>query len=297
MAELDTILQPETFRFNPQAPAWAFFPNLRLLLGWGEGLWETLDERLSAARTVIMYGEHPQATMPAGMDEFIKWREDYDASRPPMPFYARGMTAVGCVRIAANVVCQAYGGPADCPLSGCHHPLEANQEYRVARLVGVDGAVTITIEKRIKSLNLEHRTKMAELGLAHERGTGKRALRKQLGEKRARRRRNPNEQAFAEQMSKMKEAYRARRIDELHTDLSSWPPEFLVEMARQERYRLELVAQRFNNEEGEPHRAFTAEELLLATAKAVADTEATALAHDFTWKPVVSFGAAGLHAL
>lgn len=297
MADLDVIIQPESFRLNPQWPAWAFFPNLRLLLGWGEGLWEVLGDRMAAVRTVFVRGQRPQTPVPPGMNEFVAWREDYDSVRPPMPFYARSVTDVNCMRIASNEVCFHYGGPSICPDAGCHHPLEANQAYRIARLVGADGVVSIVIERRSKTLSPVYQAKMEEFGLVHEHGVGKRTSPKLADERRIRRQRNSNEQAFAQHMSLMKNTYRERRLDELLLDAASRPPDFLVEMARQARYRLELMAQGFKNEMGLPHAMYTKDELLFATAIAIADTEATALAHDYAWTPVLGFDASGLCTL
>lgn len=297
MAELDAILQPEEFRAADQIPRWAFFRNLRLLLGWGDGLWETLGDGMSAVRTVFVRGLPTHAPVPVGMNGFTAWREDFDADRPPMPFYARSVTDVNCMRIAANQLCEAYGGHPVCPETPCHHPVEANMDYRVAREAGTGGSASIVIEKRAKTLKPEHRAAMAKIGLIPVRGTGKRTSAKPADEKRERGERTPFEQGFADHMSRLKEAYRAERIPELLVDPAKRPSNFLVEMARQERLRLQLVAQKINDASKQPYRPYSQEELLLATVQGIADIEATALAHDYVWTPAARFDASGLTML
>ncbi len=297
MAELDVVLQPEHFRFEG-APRWAFFPRLRLLLGWGDGLQETLGDQMTAIRTVFCLAQHAPPPVTA-IGNFITWLEAYDAERPPMPFYARVLDVSMCRHLYTNDLCTSFEGPVEHAHQGygSNHPIEANANYRVAHGVHDDGRLWLSIEKRFKTLKPEFEAKMIELGLPHEHGTGKRSQPKPANEKRTRRQRNPNEQAFAAYLTEIKNNHVALRVPELLLDAKSRPPRFLVQMAELERSRMEAVACGKNDNNGVPHRDYTEEELLHATCHSIASAEATDLAFAYAWSPVCQFDDRGFTML
>lgn len=297
MAELDAILQPEEYR-HVEAPEWVFLPNLRLLLGWGPGLWETLGDRMSAVRSmfVILNKRRPGLEE---MEGFFRWLVRYDADRPPMPFYARFLDDGTCGTLRANDICRHFAGPDSHKLHdpACGHPIEANENYRVTHHVSEDQILSLVVEKRTKSLKPEFQAKMGEFGLAHARGTGRRAERKPADQKRVRRQRDGSEQAFAEYLDGLKAEYRAVHVLELLGEPASRPHRFLIRMAELERGRLEAVARGKNDNDGVPYRPYEADELLLETCHSIASAEATDLAFDYAWKPVLRFDWTGLAAL
>ncbi|WKZ28687.1 MAG: hypothetical protein QY323_04075 [Patescibacteria group bacterium] len=298
MAELDAILQPEEFRPDGAVAAWAFFPRLRLLLGWGDGLWEALGDQMTAIRTLFCFACHaPPPVLEIG--SFIAWLEAYDAERPPMPFYARMLGAASCQYLYANDICTSFAGPADHAHQGygSNHPIEANANFRVAHGAHDDGRLWLSIEKRFKTLKPEFVAKMAELDLPHEHGTGKRSQAKPANEKRTRRQRNPDEQAFALHLTELKKNHVVLRVPELLLDASTRPPRFLVQMAELERVRMEAVARGKNDNNGLPYQPYSDEELLLATCHAVASAEATDLTFVYAWSPVCQFDDRGLTML
>lgn len=299
MADLDVILQPEEYRTSDQkqVSAWAFFPNLRLLFGWGDGLWETLGDRMSAVRTAFVIVK-PSRPIQRELEAFFGWLDSYDERRPPMPFYARALQDSGhdCLRLHANDICTTFAGPPRHALHGqdSHHPLEANANYRVAHAVSDDRRICLTVEQRFKTLKPEFTAKMDELGLAHEHGTGKRAQPKPADQKRERRQRDGNEQAFVRYVEDRKEGYRVTRVLDLLGDPASRPARFIVQMAELERSRSEAIARGKRDNGGTPYRPYTEDELLLATCHSVVAAEATDLAFDYAWRPVRAFDARGL---
>lgn len=298
MAELDPIIQPEEFRADGGPPDWVFFHGLRLLLGWGDGLWETLGDGLSRIRTVFVIHHAAQMALQKELESLFEWIDGYDADRPPMPFYARVLHDKGhaCTCAYANDVCKAYAGPPSHALHGpeAYHPIEANENYRVAHGVSEDHLPYLRVEKRAKTLKPEFQDTMAEFGLAHARGVGRRSDPKPAGEKRVRRQRKQAEQAFAAHVEGLKKAYREERYLQLLADPASRPPRFLVAMAEQARLRLEDVARGKNGQDGLPYAPHTGDELLARTAHAIASAEATDLAFDYAWTPVVRFDRRGL---
>lgn len=298
MAELDAILQPVEFRSDAGAAAWVFFPRLRLLLGWGDGLGETLGDQMTAIRTAFCLAQFASPPV-VEISEFISWLQDYDRNRPPMPFYARVLDASSCRHLYANDLCTAFAGPPDHAHHGygSHHPLEANANFRVSHGAHDDGRLWLAIEKRFKTLKPKFVAKMAELDLPHEHGTGKRSQAKPANEKRTRRQRNPNEQAFAAYLEDLKKDHVVMRVPELLLDAASRPPRFLVQMAELERARMEAVARGKNDNNEVPYQPFTEEELLLATCHAIASAEATDLAFAYAWSPVCQFDDRGLTML
>lgn len=282
MADLEAIIQPEEYRTSDrkQAPEWVFFPNLRLLFGWGDGLWETLGDRMYAVRTffLIKQGLAPEiAPTPPGVQEFFDWLDVEDAGRLPMPFYARVLGAFDCALMRTNLICSYYAGQLTDAIHGAgaqHHPLEADEHYRVAHGVSEDRYVYLAIERRTKKLKPELE-----------------ALRRGLGLDEAGRK------AFADHVAQMKLACREHRIVELLTDPHARPPSFLVEAALQVRIRDNEVQRGKLDAAGVKQRPYTTEELIDRTANAIADTEATALVSDYAWHPVRTFDARGLTLL
>ncbi len=303
MADLDTIFQPQEFRPTDTAPSWVFFPNLRLLFGWGDGLWETLGERMGAVRTLFIIVDPLRPTPLGQVRGFCEWLQDYDASRPPMPFYARLIRdRYGghlCSRLVSCELCETYAGQPTHPLQGSdeHHPIEANEQYCVGHARTRDGCDSLMIKKRSKKLKPTFIKKMEELGLEHAHGTGKRSLPKPPDEKRVRVLRSAAAHAFAEYLETHKEAYRTTRIQQLMRDHASRPPNFNVEMALQVRIRHQEVSRGKNGMDGAPLRNFTPLQLVMRTASAIADAEATASTFDYTWAPVLRFDRNGLASL
>ncbi len=299
MGDLDVIIEPTQHPSPMQRPpAWAFFPRLRLLLGWGYELCEALGAQMSAVRTVFVYGRRRQDPMPRDMPEFLMWREAYDRERPPMPFYARSVTRGGpCISMAVNHICTKYSGPYICPPGPCYHPVEASMDYRVGCAINGDNHASITVEKRAKTLKPAHAAKMAELGLPHKYGTGNRSKPQPADQPSEPSERNRNERAFQSYLDRLKQAYHDTRLQELLTDPTARPPYFLVQMAKMTRERLEAVAQGKNDMHRKRHRPYEETELLFDTCHAVASIEATGLAFDYQWKPVFRFDETGLTPL
>lgn len=297
MAELDTILQPAEYR-REDAPEWVFVPSLRLLLGWGEGLWETLGDRMTAVRTLCLVW-NPGGAALEELRAFFRWIDRYDADRPPMPFYARILDDASCQALHANDVCKAFVGPSAHALNdrACGHPIEANEEYRVTHEVSEDRLLQLFVEKRTKSLKAEFRAKMEGFGLEPVRGTGRRSERKPADEKRVRRLRNESEQAFAKHLDGLKQGYHAKRLLQLLEAPAARPPRFLVRMAELERSRLEAVARGKHDNDGMPYRAYRADELVAATCHSIASSEATEIAFDYEWRRLLRFDRRGLTAL
>ncbi len=170
-------------------------------------------------------------------------------------------------------------------------------DYRVGCAINGDNHASITVEKRTKTLKPAHAAKMAEFGLVHEHGTGKRSKPKPPDQKREHRQRDPNEQAFKAYLDKLKETYHAARLHELLADRSTRPPCFLIQMARLTRERLEAIVRGKNDKNGRPHQPHDETELLYDTCHAVASIEATDLAFDYRWTPIFRFDKTGLTAL
>lgn len=156
MAELEVIIQPYAYRSANKPPAWAFFHHLRLLLGWGEGLWETLGDSMNRVHAAFVVFEPSSEISPFQLNGFIDRVEAYHLDKPRTPFCVHVLRQgeIACSRLHSNDVDRTDADPATHPLHGpdAHHVLAGEARFRVAHGLK-DDHITLTIERHYRVLN------------------------------------------------------------------------------------------------------------------------------------------------
>jgi hypothetical protein len=156
MAELDVTIQPYAYRTASKPPAWAFFHHLRLLLGWGEGLWETLGDRMNRVRAAFVIFEPSRTVSPTELGGYIERVETYRVDKPRSPFCVHVLRQgeIACSRLHTNDLDRSGDDPATHALHGpeAHHALKGDARFRVAHSVE-DDQIVLTIERHYRVLN------------------------------------------------------------------------------------------------------------------------------------------------
>jgi hypothetical protein len=280
------VSQPDKFRHDGDVPDWIWFPNLRLILGWGHGLWETLANRLMGVRHVFfLLGDGPR-TGPAieGLMDCRQRHFDFSPLQgiePPLLVEATGRPVT--VRYRMGDIGRAEPAPVHCP--GGLHVIVPDGEYAVRHGVA-DEDPALALCRRERTLKPQFQTKLAELGLRYESGVGKRDVRPD-GQ------RTPPEQAFAEWVARYKHAFIARRTAELMKDEAARPADFAAMRAAHVRARTGAIQRRKRDGKGVPHRPYKEEDLLRRTCGEVARREATAMMFDARWHEIAVLTAGG----
>lgn len=282
------VLQPDAYRVD-DVPAWVHFPKLHLLLGWGPGLWETLGGRLAGLRQVFAPITDDRAGPPiAGV---MDWRYNYhqfSALREHAPALTVEGVGTTCVRFEfgrdGGIEARPHRCGHDAP-----HAIVPDGEYAVSHACG-DAGVVLTLERRTKSLKPAFREKLAALGLTYAPGTGKRDARPDGL-------RTPAEQAFVEQVSRMKSAYVAKRKKELIREPGRRPVDFDERVAAQVRRRLGETQRNKRDSRGLPKRPWKQDDLIAHVCGEIAHLEATDLLFDYGSKDVAMLSAQGFALL
>lgn len=282
------VLQPDAFRVD-DVPAWVHFPKLYLLLGWGPGLWETLGGRIAGLRQVFTPTPDGQSGPPiAGV---MDWRYNYhqfSALRDHAPSLAVEGVGATCVRFEFGPDGRVVAAPHQCS-HGKPHVIVPDGEYRLRHDIG-DAGISLTLERRTKSLKPSFREKLTALGLAYAPGTGKRDA-KPDG------RRTPPEQAFVELVSRMKSSYVAKRTKELIKEPSRRPADFDERVAAHARTRLGEIQRRKRDGRGLPKRPWKHDDLVARVCGEIARLEATDMLFDYGAQDVAVLGAQGFTLL
>lgn len=272
MKTTNHILQPEQYRpvvesalwGQQKNPRWIFYPDLHLLLGWGDGIWETLGEKLSGVKYCFNLSADLETVV--AIESFRAWHTDYHknaANRPTLSIYYNNHCRHKCD----------------------DHVLDFESMYRVQHLVLMrmefDPIPCCSLEVRTKVLKPEHRLVMEKFGLVYEPGTGR--IRLGGGERRDR---NELEQRWATYVSRIKAEYVEKRATALLADPSCRPPQFALARQKMIRSRAGEIERGKKNGQGLPHIEYTKEELDRGAAHGIARKEATDSMCDFSWKHV-----------
>lgn len=268
------LLQPDAYRSVRDAPQWVHFPRLHLLLGWGPGLWETLDMALAGLRHVFLPfptdAKHPPV---AGL---MITRDDYYQLSTKIREHAPSLVVEGvgpdCVRYGFDRDGRPEPRLAPCK-HGKPHVIVPDGEYRVRHAFD-EGGATFTLERRTKALKKEYRDKLASLGLAYASGVGKRDT-KSDGL------RTPAEQAFAAHVAKSKTEYVECRAMQMFADPKVRPADFDERKAAHVRSRMGEMDRGKRDKQGVPKRPRTEDDLVRYTCGEIARLEATQLMFDF----------------
>lgn len=282
------VLQPDGFRVD-DVPAWVHFPKLHLLLGWGPGLWETLEARIAGLRHV--FAPTPADSTGPPIAGVMDWRYNYhqfSVLREHAPSLAVEGVGAACVRFDFGPDGGVIAKPHPCG-SGASHPIVPDGEYRVRHDFG-DAGVSLTLERRTKALKPAFREKLAALGLEYAPGTGKRDA-KPDG------RRTSAEQAFVEHVSRMKAAYVTKRTKELIKEPSRRPADFDERVAAHARARLGEIQRKKRDGRGMPKRPWKHDDLIARICGEIARLEATDLLFDYGARDVALLGAQGFSLL
>lgn len=269
MKRLEHITQPHAFRGPDERPAWMHVPKLNLLLGWGDGLRETLGKGYPAAvRNVFVPvwdidGFEDPVPYPFG--DFIDALYAYFAGREVLPFI-RVISARHC--LAAWILPQ---GEVEWEATehGLRRTFVEDQDYRI-RL----DAARVRLERRSKRL----KPMFAEIKDSFERTH---STVRPPGKKRS-----AAEHGFAEVMDTLKRHFHVERKAELLTRPDLRPADFDEIRMTQLRTRTGELQRGKNGDDGLPKRPFTDEELLERTCHAIADREANDLTFDYAWNEV-----------
>jgi hypothetical protein len=279
MPELDAILQPDTLRTG-RTPAWAFFPKLRLLLGWGIGVRETLGDERFDARTMFLLRER---NVNLGPDEqlFVNEMAAHDATRPVRPFYLRSLAVNSCRIAAANALTVDFAGPKLCTESPCFHALEANDDLRLACSCGPTDVRGIEIERRIQSMKPEHASQLPRFGISEDDVSA--FMNRPDGAPQ-----DPRETAFFTYLKGATQSFHERRLRELVVDVAARPASFPIRLA-------ELALRRNAGCAADGSLPdYDMASLTADTCLEIASREATEQVFDATWVPVLRFDADGL---
>ncbi len=268
------LLQPESFRASIDVPQWAHFPRLHLLLGWGPGIWETLDTAVFGLRHAFV--PHPLNHKHPPIAGVMICRADYYQLSTSIREHAPSLVVEGvgadCVLYGFDDVGRPAPRPAPCK-HGTSHVIVPDGEYRVRHAFDKDGT-TFTLERRTKALKKEYRDKLASLGLAYASGVGKRDA-KPDGL------RTPAEQQFAEFVAKKKDEYVRIRAEQMFADKKVRPADFDERKAAHVRSRMGEIGRGKRDKNGVPKRPRTEDDLVRYTCGEIARLEATQLMFDF----------------
>jgi hypothetical protein len=280
------LLQPESFRTDAGVPEWVHFPRLHLLLGWGPGLWETLDMAIVGLRHVFMPvptspERPPVASVMIIRADYYQLSTKIREHAPPLVIESIGRT---CFRYGFD----RDGRPTPFPLPYADdrpRVIVPDGEYGVRPAHG-DGGATFTLERRTKALKKEYRDKLVSLGLAYESGVGKRDT-KPDGL------RTPAEQAFAAFVTKKKGDYVECRTRQMIGDHKVRPADFEERKASHVRSRMGEIERCKRDASRKPKRPRTEEDLVRYTCGEIARHEATNLMFDLGNEAVCTLDASG----
>lgn len=279
------LLQPSDFRAVTDVPMWAHFPRLHLLLGWGPGIWETIGAGLAGLRHVFLpVGDGRQNPPVASV---MDWRDNYyqfSHIRDHAPSLSVEGVGRECVRFVFGKDGSVETAPVPCP-DRKPHVIAPDGEYRV-RHVFEEAGPTFTLERRTRSLKPEYRQKLESLGLSYAPGVGKRDA-KPDGQ------RNAAEQAFVEQVSRMKASFIEKRTKELFKDPAKRPSDFADRRAAHARRRMGEIERRKRDGSGKPKRPYAPEDLDRYTCGEIARIEARDLMFDHGSVAVCALSPAG----
>lgn len=282
------LLQPESFRSDRDVPEWVHFPRLHLLLGWGPGLWESLDMALAGLRHVFLrfptdVKHPPVAGLMIRRDDYYQYSTRIREHAPPLVVEGVGRE---CVRYAFG----RDGWPEARPIPGPNgkaRVIVPDGEYRVRHAFTETGA-SFTIERRTKALKKEYRDKLASLGLAYASGVGKRDT-KPDGL------RTPAEQSFAEFVAKKKADYVECRTRQMISDHKVRPADFEERKAAHVRSRMGEIERGKRDRRGMPKKPRPEDELIRHTCGEIARLEATNLLFDYGNEDICTLDTTGFH--
>ncbi len=277
------ILQGLRHRRIPEKPDWLFLPKLHLLLGWGQGLWDLPN--LMSIRHAFFLQSVAQPTPP--IESVLDCRRrhfEYSPQRgtePPIVIEGSGMHTA--IRYELNAIGRVEEKHVRCP--GDIHVIVPGGEYAV-RHDPLGDDVGLSLCRRVRTLKPQFQGLMKTFGLVYEPGVGKRGA-KPDGQ------RTPQEQEFAEWMSKFKAQYIEGRVPKLMKDPAARPADFDALRLAHIRSRLGAIQRGKRDSTGKPHRPYTDDALLRVTCGEVAGREATEQMFDASWTPVISYSSKG----
>lgn len=280
------LLQPESFRTDEDVPQWVHFPRLHLLLGWGPGLWETLDTAVFGLRHAFVphpqNGRHPPiAGVMICRADYYQFATEIREHAPPLDIEGVG---ADCVRYGFDRDGRPEPRPARCK-HGKPHVIVPDGEYRVRHAFD-EGGATFTLERRTKALKQEYRDKLASLGLEYAPGVGKREMKPN-------RLRNAKEQSFATFVAKRKTEYVECRTKQMLGDPKVRPADFEERKSAHVRSRQGAIERGKCDSRGRPHRPYPEDDLLRYTCGEIARLEATELMFDFGKEDLCTLDANG----
>ncbi len=268
----DHVLQPEGFRAEDDVPEWVHFPRLHLLLGWGPGIWETIDAGIAGLRHVFLPADPDRHRPPIA--SVIDWRDRYymySKLREQAP--ALVIEGVGPRNVRYDLGdggVTASGSPC---ARGAMHPVVPDGEYAV-RHAFEDGDAILTLARKTRVLKAEHRAKLESLGRTPDAAP-----------------------AFAAYASRIKAAYAERRVKELLKEPAKRPADFAERMAARARSRMGEMERRKRDGRGRPKLPYPQDELARCTCVEIARLEATDLMFDCGFKDVCVLSSAGVRLI
>ncbi len=272
---LASIQQPIKFRDRELVPKWVHFPRLRLLLGWGPGLRETLGSSVSGLRDVIIPENAgiirpPLKWLMTKYDEHYLFNTRLCEIAPQLSIIGVGaqchsyrLDDTGLVKVDLNI-----------PKNG-HFSIVSDPEYAV-RYANDEQGVVLTVLRRTRHLKKKYQVQMKQLGLAYASGTGK-------WSKNPDSQRTPNEQRFAEFLSAVKREYIEKRVRDLEKEPRLRPPDFDGRCKARVRSRLGEIQRGKRDADGKNKHPYTEEALIRGTCIEIARREATDATYDFAW--------------
>jgi hypothetical protein len=304
-------------------PSWLFLPDLRLLIGDGYGVVGCIKEASKRIDTWVFF----EKSVVSDVELYGKLCDDYIGRRVPIglpsptlitsdrPLSDRPQKTItegnrGGRHLAPRYPCRSavitklvideisgvveLGRSIKVPPTLTLRLSElACDEYRVTCAIDhEDYNNQATLFRRKRSLKLEYRQKMEELGIPYEPGAGVgRRPKKPVGGKRPLR--PENEHAFTVWVSEKKDGYIKDRRRELIDDATTRPANFHDLMNSAKRSRDAEVARGKLDGNGIPHVPLTERELIERAAGMVARGEATSLMFDIRYEPALTYDVSG----
>lgn len=275
MDDRDAVLpQPRPFRSRPHVAEWAYFHHLHtlLLLGDGNGLLESLEERVRGLRCVYL-PRQPERDINAYTLALRLLRLRHEG-RDARNHHEKNAAALRIFGIGAEE-CIEYtlernGGRVEAaerviPYEpDVDHPIGTDGEFSVR--YGADaGGLRFELRHRCKRLHPTLAPLLAELGITLDdegRSVGSAAAKKEFGRRVAAR----------------KKEYVRQRSEEMLRDPSSRPADF-------EEHSRNIVRE-LSGRSGNRRQHYASEDLLARTVGRIALTEATNLAFAFTTRTI-----------
>ncbi len=280
-----SIAQPDTFTRGTTGPSWAWFPNLKLIFGWGDGLRETLKDNLLGVQHVFMLPDHPTKPSIAGFLDNRERRHDYSRGRDlAPPIIIEATSGASAVRYRLGDKCTLASVPMVCP--GGIHTLMRDQEYAVRHIAISTTETKLALCRRRRTLKPQFQGTMKQCGLVYQPSAG-RDNTLAAGSKRT-----PQEKQFADWMKKFKAMQFKKFLDQLK-DPSKRPLDFEQLKGVHARSRAGAVQRGKKDAQGKNVRFYSEDDLVRLASREVAGRMVAQLIFDQQWEEVALYTASG----